>query len=182
MLAYEFKVFVPFGMPKKSDDKLTACFQVKTAWHAIFRMYNQMGLSKGINSSTGFLLLNVPAEGVAVTHLGPALGLSSRSLSRSLNNLEEKGWIERRADSLDKRMVRVFLTPLGLRFRKEASQTVKAFHRFLQSKWSPDEWALLENLLKQLPELASSFSAQHTAYSQAPNSPNTTSYEFSLEH
>jgi len=182
MPAYELKVFVPFGMPKKSADKLTACFQVKTAWHAIFRMYNQMGLSKGINSSTGFLLLNVPAEGVAVTHLGPALGLSSRSLSRSLNNLEEKGWIERRADTLDKRMVRVFLTPLGLRFRKEASQTVKAFHRFLQSKWSPEEWALLENLLKQLPELASSFSAQHTAYSQAPNSPNTTSYEFSLEH
>jgi DNA-binding MarR family transcriptional regulator len=169
-------------MPKKSNDKLTACFQVKTAWHSIFRMYNQMGIRKGINSSTGFLLLNVPAEGVAVTHLGPALGLSSRSLSRSLNNLEEKGWIERRADVQDKRMVRVFLTPLGLRYRKEASQTVKAFHRFLQSKWSPQEWAMLENLLKQIPELSAAFSAGDTASPQNALPSKPAAYELSLEH
>jgi len=169
-------------MPKKSNDNLTACFLVKTAWYSIFRMYNQLGQYNGMNSSTGFLLLNVPAEGVAVTHLGPALGLSSRSLSRSLNNLEKKGWIERRADSSDKRMVRVFLTPLGLHFRKDASQTVKAFHHFLQSKWNPEEWTLLENLLKQIPVFAAAFSGQHTPSNQNPIPTKSIPYELSIEH
>ncbi|MFZ4060539.1 MAG: MarR family winged helix-turn-helix transcriptional regulator [Bacteroidia bacterium] len=169
-------------MRKQTDDKLTACFQVKTAWHAIFRMYNQLGLGKSINSSTGFLLLNVPKNGVAVTHLGPTLGLSSRSLSRSLNNLEEKGWIERRADPQDKRMVRVFLTPLGLRCRKEASQTVKAFHRFLQSKWSPEQWELLQNMLKQMPELTTVFWAEHAPSHQNILPSKSATYELSLEN
>jgi DNA-binding MarR family transcriptional regulator len=145
-------------------------------------MYNQLGLGKSINSSTGFLLLNVPKNGVAVTHLGPILGLSSRSLSRSLNNLEEKGWIERRADPQDKRMVRVFLTPLGLRCRKEASQTVKAFHRFLQSKWSPEQWELLQNMLKQMPELTTVFRAEHAPSHQNILPSKSATYELSLEN
>lgn len=149
-------------MGHRAEQKSTACFSVKTAWHAIFRMYNTLGLAKGISSSTGFLLLNVPREGVAVTHLGPLLGLSARSLSRSLNVLESKGWIERRLDTQDRRMMRVFLTPKGLKFRKEASQTVKAFQQFLMSKWAPEQWQLLQHMLEQVPQYASDFAEQNS--------------------
>lgn len=154
--------FLILSMGNRVDQKSTACFRVKTAWHAIFRMYNTLGLEKGISSSTGFLLLNVPREGVAVTHLGPLLGLSARSLSRSLNGLESKGWIERRLDPQDKRMMRVFLTPQGLRFRRDASQTVKAFQKFLMAKWSPEQWQLIQNMLEHLPKLAAEFVDQNT--------------------
>jgi DNA-binding PadR family transcriptional regulator len=99
-----------------------------------------------------------------------------------LNNLEEKGWIERRADPQDKRMVRVFLTPLGLRCRKEASQTVKAFHRFLQSKWSPEQWELLQNMLKQMPELTTVFWAEHAPTHQNILPSKSATYELSLEN
>ena len=43
-----------------------------------------------------FTLLSVDAEGTPSTALGPKMGMESTSLSRLLNTMEERGYIERR--------------------------------------------------------------------------------------
>ena len=45
--------------------------------------------------------------------------------------MEEKGLIYRKADPLDKRMVRIFLTKLGQAKKEIAYETVKAFNQFV---------------------------------------------------
>ncbi len=45
--------------------------------------------------------------------LGPKMGMEPRSLTRMIKSLEEKGWIEKRMDNSDKRMVNIHLTETG---------------------------------------------------------------------
>jgi hypothetical protein len=40
----------------------TVCFNIKTAWHGIYRMYNNVASKHGSSTSVGFVLLNIDAE------------------------------------------------------------------------------------------------------------------------
>ena len=92
----------------------TVDFNIKVAWHAISRMYNQYGQMFDITASTGFVLLNIDVEnGTPATKIAPLMGLESRSLTRMLKAMEDKGWIYREKDPDDGRSVRIFLTDKG---------------------------------------------------------------------
>ena len=80
----------------------TVDFQIKAAWHAIARMYNQQALKYGGTMSIGFALLNIHTEeGTPATKIAPLMGLEARSLTRLLNSMEEKGLIYRVTDKFD---------------------------------------------------------------------------------
>lgn len=84
--------------------------------------------------SIGFVLLNIDKEGTPSTKLGPKMGMESRSLTRTLKSMEEKGLIERKADSKDGRMVRVFLTKKGNEMRETSKGVVLRLNEALQQK------------------------------------------------
>ena len=88
---------------------------VRLTWHKMSRMYNQRANSYGISMSVGFILLHIDREGTPSTQLGPRMGMEPTSLSRTLKTMEEKGFIRREEDKLDKRIVRIFLTEEGLK-------------------------------------------------------------------
>lgn len=118
----------------------TFCYNIRTAWHAISRMYNENGSNDGISTSTGFFLLNVdPVNGTPATKIGPKMGLESRSLTRVIKSLEDKNWITREKDSADKRLVKVKLTETGHQKRKLARKAVTDFNKSLKEKISNDE-------------------------------------------
>ena len=113
----------------------TVDYNIKTAWHAINRMYNQEALKNDITTSIGFVLLNIHSEeGTPATKIAPLIGLESRSLVRMLKSMEEKGLICRKSDPLDKRMVRIFLTKEGQQKKDIAFKTVMAFNQFVYNK------------------------------------------------
>lgn len=49
-------------------------------------------------------------EGITQTEFSAILDIERASLGRLLDRLEEKGWLERRADPTDRRIKRVYLT------------------------------------------------------------------------
>ncbi len=107
----------------------TVDFHLKTAWHAISRMYNQQAMKYGGTMSIGFALLNIHAEeGTPATKIGPLMGLEARSLTRLLKSMEEKGLIVRKTDEADKRSVRILLTREGKKRREKARETVLRFN------------------------------------------------------
>lgn len=117
--------------PMKKEE--TVDYVIKTSWHAIYRMYNQTAVRNDITTSIGFVLLNIDGtEGTPATKIAPLIGLESRSLTRMLKSMEEKGLIEKRPDPNDKRSVRIFLTPLGKEKKEGARQVVKAFNYLVQ--------------------------------------------------
>ncbi|MBJ6110561.1 MarR family transcriptional regulator [Hymenobacter sp. BT523] len=113
----------------------TVDYNIKVAWHAISRMYNTQAAQNDITTSIGFVLLNIDQEkGTPATKIAPLLGLETRSLTRILRSMEEKGLIYKQADSVDKRSVRIFLTPLGLEKKEVSRQTVRHFNLKVREK------------------------------------------------
>ncbi|GAB3315487.1 MarR family transcriptional regulator [Hymenobacter humi] len=113
----------------------TVDYNIKVAWHAISRMYNTQAAQNDITTSIGFVLLNIDQEkGTPATKIAPLLGLETRSLTRILRSMEEKGLIYKQADAVDKRSVRIFLTPLGLEKKEVSRQTVRHFNLKIREK------------------------------------------------
>ena len=113
----------------------TVDYNIKVAWHAISRMYNTQAARYDITTSIGFVLLNIDQElGTPATKIAPLLGLETRSLTRILRSMEEKGLIYKQADTQDKRSVRIFLTELGLEKKEISRQTVRHFNQKVREK------------------------------------------------
>jgi len=118
----------------------TIDYNIKVAWHAISRMYNQYGQGFDITASTGFVLLNIDAEeGTPATKIAPMMGLEARSLTRMLKTMEEKKWIYREKDPIDGRSVRIFLTDLGKEKRVFSRNAVREFNSRVYELVSEDK-------------------------------------------
>lgn len=132
----------------------TVDYNIKTAWHAINRMYNQEALKNDITTSIGFVLLNInSAEGTPATKIAPLIGLESRSLVRMLKSMEEKGLIFRKADPNDKRMVRIFLTKLGQAKKDIAFDTVMAFNHFVYDQIPARDLRVFFKVIQQINQI-----------------------------
>lgn len=111
----------------------TVDHNIKSSWHAIYRMYNQQAVKHDITTSIGFVLLNINSkEGTPATKIAPLMGLESRSLTRMLKSMEEKNFIYRQKDPNDGRSVRIFLTDLGKEKKEVSRKTVLAFNEAVQ--------------------------------------------------
>lgn len=114
-------------------------YYIKTSWHSLSRLYNLKAQKHGITTSTAFILLNIStSEGTPATKIAPLMGLESRSLTRALKNLEEKGYIYKEKDIKDRRSVRIYLTEKGKEKKGKAIETVKTFNQFVKDR-VPDE-------------------------------------------
>jgi len=112
----------------------TIDFNIRSTWHKIARMYNIQASEYGVSMSTGMVLLNIDLkDGTPSTKLGPKMGMESRSLTRTLKNLEDEKIIYRQADKKDKRMVRIFLTELGMEKRNLSKEKVIKFNTHLMN-------------------------------------------------
>lgn len=108
---------------------------IKSSWHSLSRLYNQKAQQHGITTSIAFILLNISAsEGTPATKIAPLMGLESRSLTRALKNLVQKGYIYKEKDAFDKRSVRIYLTKKGMDKKGKAIETVKTFNQFVRER------------------------------------------------
>jgi MarR family transcriptional regulator, organic hydroperoxide resistance regulator len=129
----------------------TIDYNLKVAWHAVSRMYNQYGLPFDITASTGFVLLNIDAEeGTPATKIAPALGMEARSLTRMLKTLEDKGWIYKEPDPKDGRSIRIFLTDLGKEKRELSRRAVREFNTQVMLRVSPSELKTFFGVLSKI--------------------------------
>lgn len=122
----------------KKEDSID--YYIKTNWHSLSRLYNQKAQKHGITTSIAFILLNISSsEGTPATKIAPLMGLESRSLTRALKGLEERGYIYKEKDPYDKRSVRIFLTDKGIETKGKTIKTVKAFNQFVKERIPEDK-------------------------------------------
>ncbi|MFN4123029.1 MAG: MarR family winged helix-turn-helix transcriptional regulator [Flavobacteriales bacterium] len=133
----------------------TVDYNIKSCWHAIYRMYNNEAAKYGSTTTVGFVLLNIDLdEGTPATKIAPLLGMEARSLTRTLKNLEENGLIKRMADKSDRRLVRIFLTPLGKEKREIARKSVKNFNAEIQKSISKDKLETFFEVINEINKTA----------------------------
>jgi MarR family transcriptional regulator, organic hydroperoxide resistance regulator len=129
----------------------TVDYNIKAAWHAIARMYNQQAIKHDITMSMGFVLLNINSEhGTPATKIAPLMGLEARSLTRLLKSMEEKGLVYREADSSDKRLVRIVLSKEGKRKKEKARETVLRFNEVVREQVDHSKLAVFFEVLQQI--------------------------------
>lgn len=129
----------------------TVDYHIKFAWHAISRMYNLKAVQHDISTSIGFILLNIDEKnGTPATKIGPILGMESRSLTRMLKTLEEKGLIVRKGDDTDRRLVRIFLTPEGKKRREVSRITVLEFNNNIRKNIPADKLKVFFEVFDQI--------------------------------
>lgn len=118
----------------------TVDYHIKSAWHAISRMYNQQAAEEGFTTAIGFVLININSkEGTPATKIAPLIGLETRSLTRMLKTMEEKGLIFKKADPVDKRSVRIFLTEEGKEKKERSINTIMDFNQQVREVVSQEE-------------------------------------------
>lgn len=134
--------------------RTTVCFNIKSSWHSIARMYNEQALQHGITVSVGYVLLSIDEEnGTPATHIGPLVGMESRSLTRMLNALEEEQLIIRKHDDKDKRLVKIFLTDKGVQKKAIAKKVVKHFNGKVREAVSEEKLAIFFEVIESINDL-----------------------------
>ena len=132
----------------------TVDYNVKGLWHSISRMYNQYGAKYDITASTGFVLLNIDVEnGTPATKIAPLLGMESRSLTRMLKAMEEKGWVYREKDPSDGRSVRIFLSDIGKGKRELSRRAVREFNTKVKTLIPEEKLSDFFTVLQQINEI-----------------------------
>ncbi|MGL1884890.1 MAG: MarR family transcriptional regulator [Reichenbachiella sp.] len=132
----------------------TVDYHIKVVWHAISRMYNQGGATKGITASLGFVLLNIDTEhGTPATKIAPLLGMEARSLTRMLKTMEETGLIYRERDSEDKRSVKILLTKEGKIKRDISRKAVLYFNDTVRKKVSDEKLQAFFEVMETIEEV-----------------------------
>lgn len=70
-------------------------------------------------------------EGIAQNVLAKALHITPSTMTNTLQRMERDGWVQRRRDAADHRVVRVHLTRKAKALRKEAHNTFKELDKEL---------------------------------------------------
>ena len=111
--------------------------QLRATWQMVSKMYNEEASKHESTMAMAFALLNIDFEnGTASTSLGPKMGMEATSLSRLLNNLEEKKLIYREKNPNDGRSVLIKLTEFGVEKREVSKKSVLQFNEIVRKNVS----------------------------------------------
>jgi DNA-binding MarR family transcriptional regulator len=104
----------------------------------------------GLRHAQGMILFHLwRQDGVAQNVLAQALHITPPTATNTLQRMERDGWIERRRDAADQRIVRVYLTEKASALHEEARTLFQELDRELTSVLTYKERSILkESLLK----------------------------------
>ncbi|TAE50792.1 MAG: MarR family transcriptional regulator [Cytophagia bacterium] len=142
---------IAYPLPKNLKREQSIDYQIKATWHAIARMYNAEANQYNLTVSVGYILLNIDIdEGTPATKIAPLLGLEARSITRTLKNMEEEGFIKKIQDENDRRFFRIFLTDHGKKAREVARKSVKKFNQIVYQSIEPEKMKTFFEVIQKI--------------------------------
>jgi DNA-binding MarR family transcriptional regulator len=125
----------------------------------------------GLYHAQGMILFHLWREdGMAQNVLAQALNITPPTATNTLQRMERNGWIRRRRDKTDQRIVRVFLTKRAISLRQEVRNTFRELDRELTAVLSENELnILMASLLKVHHHLSQKIQVPDRSGSGQPN-------------
>lgn len=128
------------------------------AWLALMRVFarmerrvNRMLAEHGLGHPQFEILLNLAmGEGITQQELAERLLVTKGNICVVLDKMEEKGWVERRIDAVDRRANRLYLTTAGRRLIARVAPQHEMFLNESISAISPAQQKALYESLAQL--------------------------------
>ena len=113
---------------------------LRATWQAVAKMYNEQASKHNVTMAVAMALLNIDYKnGTPSTSLGPSMGMEATSLSRILKNMEERGFIYREKNLLDRRSICIKLTKLGIEKREFSKSSVNQFNKVIRENLSEEK-------------------------------------------
>ena len=100
-----------------------------------------------------FLLLTLQDHGPSrVCELSQAMEISAPTVTGILDRLEKVGYVRRRPDTADRRVINITLTPSGLRTAEKVRQGAKARWQAILEQLSPEDCETYLRIVKTIQE------------------------------
>lgn len=104
------------------------CFALHSTAHAVHAAYAPLLDPLGLTYPQYLVLISLSQrDGATVGHLGTELRLETNTLTPLLKRMEQQGWLTRKRDERDERVVRLTLTGAGRDLAGKASGVPRAF-------------------------------------------------------
>jgi DNA-binding MarR family transcriptional regulator len=108
----------------------------------------------GLQAAHHALFENIDPQGTRLTELASRADMTHQSMSELVDNLEDRGWVERRPDPTDRRARLVCLTPEGRRLVRRGMEHIAAIEAKWQERWREagqegDVGRVLEHAVRQ---------------------------------
>jgi len=139
----------------------TVDHHIKSTWHNMFKMYNQVANKYDTTQATGLVLLSIDKEGTPSTSIAVSLGMEATSMSRIMKNLDDNGLIYRKRDKKDKRMVRIFLTEKGVEKRKIAKKVVAGFLDLIEEEIPQSKLSMFFEVMESINVVIDKYKTQN---------------------
>ena len=102
----------------------------------------------GLHRGQGFVLMHLwHRDGMAQQEIADAKHVSPATVTNMLKRMERDGWIERRRDEKDERVVRAYLTAKAEAMREEAKASFVEVDDEIAAALTDDERHVFRNLL-----------------------------------
>jgi MarR family transcriptional regulator, organic hydroperoxide resistance regulator len=134
--------------------KDTIDFHIKGTWHSLTKMYNRLASEHDTSQTIAYILVNIDKVGTPATQIAVRLGMEPTSLSRVLKKMEEQKLIVKKVDSVDKRIMKIFLTEEGVIKRKIVKDILINFNKKILDKLTKSEMKIFYKVLNVINELA----------------------------
>ena len=115
--------------------------------HRLQNHMHKIGLHRGQGFALNHLLHN---NGMSQRELARSMHISPASVTNMLQRMEHTGWIERKRDETDQRVVRVYLTAKAEETRIQAKHVFQEMEDTLNSVYTTEEQSTLKQLLTKL--------------------------------
>ena len=98
------------------------------------------GTYMGVTTSQAGAILAFPLkDGLTMNELSKAVSLEISTMTRMVDQLVEKGLVERQTDAKDRRVVRVGLTEEGRKLHKRLEDALQSFYTSALNKFPKEE-------------------------------------------
>jgi len=105
----------------------------------------------GLHRGQGFALIHLwHNDGMTQSNLARSMHISPASVTNMLQRMERDGWIERKRDEADQRVVRVYLTARAQETRIQAKRVFQEMEDALNSIYTAEEQSTLKRFLTKL--------------------------------
>ena len=119
------------------------------------QIFRQMLRPRGLTVIEWHILRSLYEEdGQHASELARTVGRAATSFTPNLDKLQDRGFIERRADKVDRRAVRIFLTEAGKEHREEVLESARQIDAAVSKIFPQDEFMSFQRVLTALQSVA----------------------------
>lgn len=126
-------------------------YQLRRAWTVLRKDFTTSVEGLGVRHLS-FSLLSLISDnpGINQGKAGQMLDIQRPNMVSLINEMSERGWVDRRTDTQDRRAISLYLTAEGQRILTESFSRIEAHEEVLLDQLSADEKALLFDMLKRI--------------------------------